>query len=74
MGLAFMEHKVIESDGFFYANYETIINACFIAELLTIAVGVLSGDSIKRFYRIWLSVFNRDTYRNSLILSREKLV
>ena len=74
VGFAFMEHNVIKADGFFYENYETIINACFIAELLTIAVGVLSGNSIKRFYRIWLSIFNRDTHRNSLVFSGEEFV
>jgi hypothetical protein len=74
VGLAFAEHHIFKSDGFFYANYESIINACFIAELLTIAVGVVSGFAIKRLYRIWLSVFDRGSHRSSVVHLRENLV
>lgn len=65
---------VTQSKGFFYSNYEQIINACYMAELIIIGIGAVSGGVYKSIYRLWLSLFGRDTRDHRLMVSWEKLV
>jgi hypothetical protein len=61
-------------DFFFYGNYEPIINALFIAELLIIGVGILQSGIIKRIYSARLPRSNRDTDTHRRLLPCEKPV
>ena len=69
---AFVEVHILKLNGLFYVNYEQIINACYFAELIIIAVGVMNGGFVKRVHRFWLSIFDRGPHFRSNILSWEK--
>lgn len=72
--LACLQHDFLNSKGFFYTNYEQIINACYISELIIIGVGAVSGGTIKNIYRLWLYIINRDSHNHRSMVSWEKLV
>ena len=71
---AFTEHHVLEQDWFFYQNYESVINACFAAELIIIAVGAIDGGPAKRVQRVWHLLIDSISHRRSFVFSGEKLV
>jgi len=71
---ACFQFDVLQTKGIFYSNYEQIINACYIAELIIIGVGILNGGSLKSINRLWLSLFSRDTHNHRSMVSWEKLV
>jgi len=74
MMIAFTEHYVVKQDWFFYQNYESIINVCFAAELIIIAVGVIDGGPAKRIQRVWHLLIDSISHRRSFVFSGEKLV
>jgi len=71
---ACFQFDVLQTKGIFYRNYEQIINACYIAELIIIGIGAVSGGVYKSIYRLWLSVFGWDTHNHRALVSWEKLV
>lgn len=71
---ASFQFDILHSKGFFYGNYEQIINACYITELIIIGVGILNGGAIKTVHRLWLSLFDRDSHSNRSMVSWEKPV
>lgn len=71
---ACLQFDILHSKGFFYSNYEQIINACYISELIIIGVGILNGGSLKSINRLWLSLFGRDSRDNRSMVSWEKFV
>jgi hypothetical protein len=60
--------------GVFYDQYESILNTCYVMELITIGAGMLRGGIIKRLHTLCFAIpYSRKDNRCGLLFNKKHL-